>query len=176
MEEKALDTLRTILGRRGLQTATARVRDHAYTIGDKTIVFIPGNNPSKTAIDKLLEEFPSNLIMVTTPPPIESVRAHMRNYAADGIQMFHLQQLQFDIMTHSRYGFPCRIISPDEKSILRESMRISALRQLPRVAYDDPYPLFLGALPEDVLEYEIPSEAAGFSKKYRYVVTNIDEV
>jgi DNA-directed RNA polymerase subunit H (RpoH/RPB5) len=176
MEEKALETLRAILGRRGLPTTTVHTGDHTYTIGDRIVIFIPGNNPTKTALDKLLDEHSKNVILVTSLPPSESVRAHMRNYAADGVQLFNMVQLQFDIMTHKKYGFPCRIITPEQKGSLMQNMRITSFRQIPRIGYDDPYSLWVGAKPEDILEFEIPSDSAGWSKKYRYVVTNVEEV
>jgi DNA-directed RNA polymerase subunit H (RpoH/RPB5) len=70
-------------------------------------------------------------------------------------------------MEHTKYGFPCRILTPDEKSALLENLRVTSPMRLPRISFDDPYSLWLGAKPEDVLEFEIPSEAAGWSKKYR---------
>lgn len=176
MEEKALETLRSILGRRGLQTTTVHTGDHTYTIGDRVVIFIPGNNPTKTALDKLLDEHAKNVILVTSLPPSESVRAHMRNYATDGVQLFNMIQLQFDIMTHKKYGFRCRILPPDQKNTIMQTMRISNLRQLPRIGYDDPYSLWVGGKPEDVLEFEIPSDSAGWSKKYRYVVSNVEDM
>lgn len=184
MEDKALETLRTLLARRGLPTTTTAVEPgKVYTIGDKTVVFIKTYNPTKTTIDKLVEAYPKNLILVSMLPPSDSIRTHMRtatedrpSYIADGIQLFHLAQLQYDIMSHKKYGFPCRILTKAEVGVLTEALKLSRLSQLPRVLCDDPYPLWLGAKPEDVLEYEIPSEAAGWSKKYRLVVTNVDDV
>ena len=174
MEERALETLRAILGRRGLPTNTT-AGEGVYTIGDKTVVFLV-KNPTKTTIDKLIEEHSKNLIIVTVQPPSESIRAHMRNYAEDGVQLFHLRQLQFDIATHQKYWFPCRMLTKDEQTALMESLRITTLKRLPKVSYDDPVPLWLGSKPGDVLVYEIPSETAGWAQEYGYVVKNGDEV
>lgn len=181
MEERALETLRAILGRRGLQTTTTAA-DGYYTIGDKHVVFLQ-KNPTKPTIDKLIEEHTTNTILVTLQVPSESIRAYMASgtesrpsYVESGVQMFHIRQLQFDIATHQKYWFPARLLTKDEQTALMESLRISSLRRLPKVFFDDAVALWLGAKPGDVIQYEIPSETAGSSKKYRLVVTNVEEV
>lgn len=180
MEERALETLRAILGRRGLPTNTS-AGDGFYTIGDKRVVFLV-KNPTKPTIDKLIEEHTTNVILVTLQTPSDTIRTHMatstegrRSYADDGVQMFHIRQLQFDIATHEKYWFPCRLLTKDEQTALMESLRIPSLKRLPKVHYDDSVALWLGAKPGDVIQYDIPSETAGWSKKYRVAVTNVDE-
>ena len=181
MEERALETLRAILGRRGLPTNTT-AGDGFYTIGDKRIVFLT-KNPTKPTIDKLIEEHTTNVILVTAQPPSESIRAHLAtaaesrpSYIDSGVQMFHLRQLQFDIATHQVYWSPCRLLTKDEQTALMESLRIPTLKRLPKVFFDDSVALWLGAKPGDVIQYDISSETAGWSKKYRLVVTNVEEV
>jgi DNA-directed RNA polymerase subunit H (RpoH/RPB5) len=180
MEEKALETIRAILDRRGLTTNTTQTGEHEYTVGDHLVIFLTGDNsPTMSAIDKIIKGYEGrNIIIVSAVPISESTRANMRTHILESkpVQMFYLLDLQFNKMTHEKYWFPCRILKNDEKNVLAASLRISSLRQLPKVAYDDPVPLWLGAKPDDVVEYDIPSESAGWSKKYRHVVINVEDV
>ena len=175
MEERALETLRAILARRGLPTTTTPLGEGLYTMGNLTVVLYTATSLTGKGLESILKDHPKDVILVVERIPV-SVEPAIAEVSKDGIQVFTLRQLQFDIMTHSKYGFPCRILTQDEKTTLMESLRIKTPRSLPRVLYSDPYALWVGAKPEDILEYQIPSEAAGVSKKYRYVVTNVDEV
>lgn len=179
MEERALQTLQAILARRKLDTTLTPHPEtpDSFTIGNKLVIFLGTANPSAKNLERLVTEHDrANLILVTRGVPSDATRQNVRAYAKDGLQMFHLSQLQFDILTHKKYAFPCRLLDNAEKQALLENLRIDSLRKIPRVGYDDAVALWLGAKPDDVIEYEIPSEAAGWSKKYRYVVTNVDEV
>lgn len=175
MEERALETLRAILARRDLPTTTTPLGDGIYSIGNLAVVFYTTNSLTNKGLESLLKDHPKDTILVVERIPV-SVEPMVAEVSKDGIQVFTLRQLQFDIMTHAKYGFPCRILTQDEKTSLLESLRIKSPRSLPRVLYSDPYALWVGAKPEDIIEYQIPSEAAGVSKKYRYVVTNVDDV
>ena len=176
MEAQAIQTLTKILARRKLDTTVTAVGPGQYTIGSiKVALLSAGGATNRSVIDNAVEEHSKPLILISPSPPSKLVRAHMRNYVKDGVQLFHLKQLQFDILTHKKYGFPCRILTADEKSALLENLRVSSPMRLPRISFDDPYSLWLGAKPEDVLEFEIPSEAAGWSKKYRYCVLDVEE-
>jgi DNA-directed RNA polymerase subunit H (RpoH/RPB5) len=173
MEERALETLRAILARRGLPTTTTPAGDHEYTMGNFRVVFVQDKNPTQKALEGFIEANPDNLLLIIPTRPSELLRASIRSHADKTVQVFYLAQLQFDIMTHAKYGFPARLLSNDEKQTLQSALRLTNLVQLPRVSFDDPYALWLGARVGDVIEYEIPSEAAGWSKKYRYVVADV---
>ena len=98
MEDKALETLRIMLGRRGLETKTERVvaaeldRANLYTIGKVFVVF---SQKDKGVLDKDIttfrkfaeaNDYTNGLVVVSLMPPSENVLRSIKSQAADRLQ------------------------------------------------------------------------------------------
>jgi hypothetical protein len=97
MEDKALETLRTMLSRRGLDTKTERVvaadldRANLYTIGKMLVVF---SQKDKGVLDKDLttfrkfaeaNDYTNGLVVVSLVPPSENVLRSIKAQAAERV-------------------------------------------------------------------------------------------
>lgn len=193
MEERALDIIKIMLKRRNPEanvsvedvviekvTQGAQTPARAYRIGDVLVIF--------TARAKLLEQEIRNInaavvaseyagrprIMVSLSPPSENVERHIKSLAKDGIQFFHIQELQFDLPTH-RMFMPHRILKEDERTAVFNAYKISdPENQLPWIDSQDPPIKWAGAKPGDVVEVTRHSDSAGPSLYYRYVVEDVN--
>lgn len=179
-EDKALETLRTMLGRRGLDTKTTRVVQDAmekvnlYTIGKQLIVF---SQKDKGLVDrdvnKILEfadgnDYTNGIILVALVPPSENVLKTVKNLTKDReIQFFHIRELRFDITTH-RMVMPHRILKDDERTQVFKDNNITNPEQLPSIDSHDPMVKWIGGRPGDVIEIDRHSDVAGSELYYRY--------
>lgn len=186
-EDKALETLRTMLGRRGLDTKTTRVVTDAmekvnlYTIGKQLIVF---SQKDKGLVDrdvnKILEfadgnDYTNGIILVALVPPSENVLKTVKNLTKDReIQFFHIRQLRFDITTH-RMVMPHRILKDDERTEVLKKFNInSPENQLPWIDSHDTMVKWIGGRPGDIIEVTRHSDVAGSELYYRYCVPDVN--
>lgn len=184
--EKALETLQTILGRRGLDTKTERLvtddleRANAYTIG-KVLVLFSQKDSGLTARDittfttfAAANDYTNGLILVGLNPPSDNVLRVLKGLAKDRVQFFHIRQLQFDITTH-RMAMPHRILKEDERTAMFKRYNVSKPEeQLPWIDSQDTMAKWVGAMPGDVLEVTRHSDVAGPQLYYRYCVADVN--
>jgi DNA-directed RNA polymerase subunit H (RpoH/RPB5) len=183
--ENALETLRTMLGRRGLDTKQERIvtedleRANIYTIGKVLVIF--------SQKDKILErdvttfmafananEYTTGVILVALSPPSENVLKTVKTLAKERVQLFHIRQLQFDITTH-RMAMPHRILKEDERAAMFKQYNvIKPEEQLPWIDSQDTMIKWVGAVPGDIVEVTRHSDVAGRQLYYRYVVPNVN--
>jgi DNA-directed RNA polymerase subunit H (RpoH/RPB5) len=192
MEDKALETLRTMLSRRGLDTKTERVvaadldRANLYTIGKMLVVF---SQKDKGVLDKDLttfrkfaeaNDYTNGLVVVSLVPPSENVLRSIKAQAADRLQFFHIRQLQFDITTH-RMAVPHHIFDQAFRTkypIIAEKYDELHIEkpeeQLPWIDSQDPPVKWIGAIPGDTICVLRHSDVAGVSPYFRYCVADVN--
>lgn len=186
MEDRALEILRIMIGRQGLDTKTERVvvEDIAganfYTIGKILVVF---SQKDKGVLEKdvrayhgfaTTNEYTNGLIIVSLAPPSENTLLSVKSLAKERVRLFHIRQLQFDITTH-RMVMPHRILKDDERVSLFKKYNISKPEdQLPWIDSQDTMIKWIGALPGDIIEVNRHSDVAGSSLYYRYCVPDVN--
>jgi DNA-directed RNA polymerase subunit H (RpoH/RPB5) len=185
MEEKALETLRTFLGRRKLDTTTAILRGeldrvNLYTIGSVLVIF---SQKDKGLLEKDIRTFvkfaednahTTGVIIVSMAKPSANVLRVIKSFAKDRIQFFWIWHLQNDWTTH-RYSMPHRILIEDEKTDLIKRYRLTnPAEQLPSIDSQDYQARVLGAVPGDILELQRHSDVAGPALYYRYCVEDVN--
>lgn len=186
MEDRALEILRIMLGRRNLDTKTERVvtdtldKVNLYTIGSILVVF---SQKDKGLLDRDIQNFlkfadengyKNGMILVALSPPSENVLRVVKSYAKNRVQFFHIRQLQFDITTH-RMAMPHRILTEEEKVTLFQQYNIVKPEdQLPWIDSQDAMVKWIGAIPGDILEVIRHSDVAGPSRFYRYCVEDVN--
>lgn len=187
MEDKALETLRIMIGRRGLDAKTERVVTDAlekvniYTIGGILVIF---SQKDKGLLDRDVKNFiefatsndyTNGLILVALVPPSENVLKSIKNTTKDyPLQFFHIRQLQFDITTH-RLVMPHRILKDDEKTEIFKRYNITnPVDQLPWIDSQDAMSKWIGARPGDVIEVTRHSDVAGTQPYYRFCVPDVN--
>jgi DNA-directed RNA polymerase subunit H (RpoH/RPB5) len=186
MEEKALDTLRTMIGRRGLDTKTDRLvtddieRANLYTIGNILVIFSQKDNGVMTRDITAFVQYAStagytsDVIIVGLVPPSENVLKTIKSFAKDKVKFFHIRQLQFDITTH-RMAMPHRILKEDERTALFKRYNVTKPdEQLPWIDSQDTMVKWVGAIPGDILEVTRHSDVAGPQAYYRFVVPDVN--
>lgn len=185
MEDKALEILRVMLGRRGLDTKTERVstedldRTNVYTIGDVLVVFSQKDKIGDRDVVKFIDfattnEYTHGLIIVSMSPASDNLLKTLKTHAKDRVQFFHIRQLQFDITTH-RMAMPHRILNEEERTAIFKTYRISKPEeQLPWIDSQDAMVKWIGAIPGDVIEVTRHSDVAGSLAYYRYCVADVN--
>jgi DNA-directed RNA polymerase subunit H (RpoH/RPB5) len=187
MEEKALETLRIMLGRRKLETATETINTDnkkmekvtLYTIGSVLVCFSQKDKVLAGDITNILTFAEENghtngIIIVAMSPPSENVLRVAKSHAKERLAFFHIWQLQFDVTTH-RMAMPHRILSEDERTDVFNKFKISdPENQLPWLDSQDTMVKWIGAIPGDVIEVIRHSDAAGRSAYYRYCVEDVN--
>jgi DNA-directed RNA polymerase subunit H (RpoH/RPB5) len=186
-QDKALEMIRTMVGRRGLDTRTERVttedieRVTLYTVGGILVIFSQKEKGLLERDIRLFVEFASNhdysngLIIVSLMPPSENVLKAVKQLTKDNpIQFFHIQQLKFDITTH-RMAMPHRILKDNEKEALFKQYNIvNPHDQLPWIDSQDAMVKWIGGRPTDIIEVTRHSDVAGRQLYYRYCVPDVN--
>jgi DNA-directed RNA polymerase subunit H (RpoH/RPB5) len=187
MEDTALATLRTMIGRRGLDTKTDRVTKtdgivlaNVYTIGGILVIFSQKDN-GLTATDltkfttyAATQGHTTGMILVALSPPSDNVLKAIKALAADRVQAFHIRQLQFDITTH-RMAMPHRILKEDERTAMATRYTVTKpAEQLPAIDSQDIMVKWIGAIPGDIIEVTRHSDVAGPQVYYRYCVADVN--
>jgi DNA-directed RNA polymerase subunit H (RpoH/RPB5) len=185
MEEKALETLRTFLGRRKLDTTTTVIRGdlpnvNLYTIGSVLVLF---SQKDKGLLDKDIRTFvkfaednshTNGMIIVSMAKPSANVLRVIKSYAKDRIQFFWIWHLQNDWTTH-RYSMPHRILNQDETTELIKRYKLTnPADQIPSIDSQDYQARVIGAVPGDILEIQRHSDVAGPALYYRYCVEDVN--
>lgn len=185
MEDKALEILRLMLGRRGLDTKTERVttddldRTNVYTIGKILTIFSQKDKLQDRDLTKVVEfaaanEYTNGVILVGLSPASENLLKAIKSHAKDRLEFFHIRQLQFDIMTH-RMAMPHRILNEEERTAMIKTYKISKPEeQLPWIDSQDTMVKWIGAIPGDILEVARHSDVAGVQLYYRYCVADVN--
>jgi DNA-directed RNA polymerase subunit H len=188
MEDKALETLRVMIGRRGADTKTDRVVTDAiekvnlYTIGPQLAVFSQKEKGLvERDINKIMEfaqanEYTNGVIIVSILPPSENVLKVIKAMTKDTlIQFFHIGQLMFDITTHRDFYMPHRILKEDEKIAVFKKFNITNPQEkLPWIDSQDPPVKWAGGRPGDIIEITRHSAVAGTQLYYRFCVPDVN--
>ena len=186
MEDKALETLRTMLQRRGLETKTERLvsedleRVNMFTIGGVLVIF---SQKDKGLVERDIRnfvafaeanQFKNGLIIVALSAPSENVLKVVKTFAKDRVQFFHIRQLQFDITTH-RMAMPHRILNEEEKTALFKTFKIvNPEQQIPSIDSQDAMARWIGAIPGDIIEITRHSDVGGNVLYWRYCVNDVN--
>lgn len=186
MENKALEILRGMLGRRGLDTKTERVvsedleRVNMYTVGDIIVFF---SQKDKGLVERDIRnfiafaganEYANGIIIVSLSKPSENVLKVVKSFAKERVQFFWIWHLQND-WTTNRYYVPHRILKEEEKTKLYKDLKISKPEdQLPWIDSQDYAARVIGAVPGDVIEILRHSDVAGQGTYYRYCVEDVN--
>ena len=185
MEDTALEILRLMLGRRGLDTKTDRVttddldKANVYTIGKILVVFSQKDKLQDRDLGKVLEfaagnEYTNGVILVGLSPASENLLKAVKGHAKERLQFFHIRQLQFDITTH-RMAMPHRILNEEERTAMFKTYKVSKPEeQLPWIDSQDAMVKWIGAIPGDILEVSRHSDVAGVQLYYRYCVPDVN--
>jgi DNA-directed RNA polymerase subunit H len=185
--DKQLETLRTMLGRRGVDTKTERVVTDAiekvnlYTIGDQLVVFSEKEKGmTERDVNKITDfadgnDYTHGIIIVSLVPPSENVLKIIKQMTKNRlIQFFHKRQLLFDITTH-RAAMPHRLLKEEEKTEVFKTYNINKPdQQLPWIDSQDPMVKWIGGRPGDVIEVNRHSDVAGAQLYYRYCVPDVN--
>lgn len=185
MEDKALEILRGMIARRGLDTKTERIvtedleRVNIFTIGNILVIF---SQKDKGLVERDIRNFvafadtngyKNGLILVSLSRPSDNVARVVKSFAKDRVQFFWIWHLQYDWTNH-RYYMPHRIVKEDEKTQLLKDLKVTDPNQLPSIDSQD-YPVrAIGAIPGDIIEILRHSDVAGVSKYYRYCVEDVN--
>lgn len=188
MEDKALEILRTMLVRRGLDTKTERIvtedleRVNMFTIGGILVIF---SQKDKGLVERDIRNFvafadtngyKNGVIIVALSAPSENVTKVVKSFAKDRLQFFHIRQLQFDITTH-RMAMPHRILNEEEKTALYKKFKITnPAQQLPSIDSQDAMAKWIGAIPGDIVEITRHSDVGGNVLYWRYCVEDANVV
>lgn len=186
MEDKALETLRTMLARRGLDTKTERLvsedleRVNMFTIGNVLVIF---SQKDKGLLERDVRnfvafaeanQFKNGLVIVALSTPSENVVKVVKSFAKDRVQFFHIRQLQFDITTH-RMAVPHRLLKEEEKTALFKQFKISnPAEQIPSIDSQDAMVKWIGGVPGDVVEITRHSDVGGVVPYWRYCVEDVN--
>lgn len=186
MEEKALETLRVMIGRRGLDTKSDRIvtddleRANLYTIGNILVIFSQKDNGVMardiTTFMSFAEAngYTNGVIIVALTAPSENVLKSIKALAKERVQFFHIRQLQFDITTH-RMAMPHRILKEEERTAMFKRYNVTKPEeQLPWIDSQDAMSKWIGAMPGDILEVTRHSDVAGPQLYYRFVVPDVN--
>lgn len=185
MEDKALEILRVMLGRRGLDTKTERVTTdelvnaNVYTIGKILVVFSQKDKLQDRDLTKVVDwaagnEYTNGIILVGLSPASDNLLKAVKTHAKDRLQFFHIRQLQFDITTH-RMAMPHRILNEEERTAMFKAYKVSKPEeQLPWIDSQDAMVKWIGAIPGDILEVARHSDVAGVQLYYRYCVPDVN--
>jgi DNA-directed RNA polymerase subunit H (RpoH/RPB5) len=187
MEDKAIETLQTMLGQRGIDTKTERINTDAldktnlYTIGKILVVF---SQKDKGILDRdvknFLEfansnEYSNGIIIVALVPPSENVLKSIKSKTKETpLQFFHIRQLLFDITRH-RLAMPHRILKEEERvAVMKKYNVVNPAEQLPWIDSQDAMVKWIGGRPGDIIEVTRHSDVAGTQLYYRYCVPDVN--
>ena len=190
MEDKALETLKTMLSSRNIKVENAETistpidETRMYNIGGILVVFSEKGRLTENVLQSYItfaqdNSYTHGTIIVTLIPPSENILGSVRTHNADSanpfLQIFDIRRLQFDITTHRRVPRH-RIITKEEVAIIEKKFNITnAKKQLPWIDSQDAMAKWIGARPGDIVEILRFSESGGDVAYYRYCASNVLE-
>jgi DNA-directed RNA polymerase subunit H len=186
-DERALDTLKTILTARGFKAesfdslGSPLDETNMYTFGGALVVFSNKTRVTEKELNNFLtyaseNDHSNSMIVVTLSKPSEAVLAFLRDYISQPenmlVQMFEIRKLQFDISKH-RDVPKHRILNQEERSAIMKEYNIMDPLQCPRIDSQDPMAKWVGARPGDMIEVKGLDEASAFNPRPRICVANV---
>ena len=190
MEERPLQTLKSMLTSRGIKSETFETvgnpldETRMYTFGGVLIIFSEKTRVTTTELTNFITFASENnhtggVIVITPTKPSEKVLEMVREYISvpenQLLQIFYLSHLNIDIQKH-RYVPSHRILTEEEKTKLAEEYHISDLKKILRIDSQDAMAKWIGARPGDVIEIKGLDVASGEGTRYRYCFANVYEV
>jgi DNA-directed RNA polymerase subunit H (RpoH/RPB5) len=175
-----METLITMLRQRGVtalvpEPVGSELPGTVQKIGEYFIYFSTKSRISDKDIGIVETEMQAagctrGIIVLETKP--SSVILNLIRKHSDVLQLFHTEQLVFDIMTHRKVPAH-RILAEDEKLAFLESFRITdPQKKMPDIDSQDAAAKWIGARPGDIVEIMRKSETAGYVPYYRMCVAN----
>jgi DNA-directed RNA polymerase subunit H (RpoH/RPB5) len=111
-----------------------------------------------------------SIIVVPIQPSSAILTAVRRN--SKHVQIFHVGQLQFDIMTHRKVP-PHRILDAEEVRLFQERYHVTdPSKEMQFIDSQDAAAKWIGAIPGDIVEIIRKSDSAGSTPYYRYCVAD----
>lgn len=185
MEEKAIQTLQTMLAARNAESTEVKAintkdglddRTSVYSVGPVLVIF---SNKERGIMEKELRsyvtfagnsKYKAGLVVVLMVPPSDSINKVIRSLSNERVQVFHIRELQYDITKH-RVWVPHRILKEEERKAVFDKYKVSVPEeQLPWISSQDKAARWIGAIPGDVIEITRHSDVAGSNLYYRYCV------
>lgn len=190
MEERALQTLKSMLTDRGIKSDTFEPvgnpldETRMYTFGGILIVFSEKTRLTPAEFKNILAYAAENshtagTIIITISKAPESVtellRQHLSNKENPLVQLFYISHLNFDISKHRKVP-KHRLLTEDEKTKLTKMYNITDFKQLPKLDSQDAMARWIGARPGDVVEVTGLCVSSADNVRYRYCIPNVYEV
>ena len=198
MEERALETLKSMLTSRGFNAETfenlgSQIDEtKMYTFAGVLIIFSTKSRITEKDLNAFVsfaEEngHTSGVIIVSLSSPSETVLVSLRNKLKDRdipiVQIFELRHLQIDISRHRKVP-KHHILTDDDKAELRSLAEQSANwkhvlewlenpKILPKIDSQDPMARWIGARPGDIVEITGMCETSGENKRYRFCLADV---
>jgi DNA-directed RNA polymerase subunit H (RpoH/RPB5) len=175
-----METLKLMLRNRGLSTDTSEPIESDFPavvtkIGAVCVFMSNRARINEKDIDTILgisQKAGGNLAIVVVPiAQSDKVLDAIRQKSAL-IQIFHLGQLQFDILTHRKVP-PHRILNAEERDAFMKKFHITNVSaELPKIDSQDAVARWIGAKPGDIIEILRKSDTAGTTPYYRECVAD----
>ncbi len=190
MEERALETLKSMLTDRGIksekfeQVGNPLDETRMYTFGGILIVFSEKTRLTPSEFKNIIayaseNNHTSGTIIITLSKAPESVidliRQHVANKDNFLVQLFYISHLNFDISKHRKVP-KHKLLTQDETTKLMKQYNIENLKELPKIDSQDAMARWIGARPGDVVEIVGLCVSSGDNKRYRYCVPNVYEL
>lgn len=190
MEERALETLKTMLTARGIksenfeQVGNPLDETRMYTFGGLLIVFSEKTRLTPSEFKNIItyaseNNHTSGTIIITLSKAPESVTELIRQHVANKdnflVQLFYISHLNFDISKHRKVP-KHKLLTEEEKTKLMKLYNIENLKSLPKIDSQDAMARWIGARPGDVVEITGLCVSSADNKRYRYCVPNVYEL
>lgn len=192
MEDKALETLKSMLTARGIKdekfepVGNPLDETKMYTFGGILIVFSEKTRLTASEFKNITTFASENnhtagTIIITLTKASESVvelvRQHLRNKDNPLIQMFYISHLNFDISKHRKVPKHTVITFEEcQKELKNEGKYVSKPEELPKIDSQDAMARWIGARPGDIVKVTGLCVASAENKRYRYCVPNVYEL
>lgn len=192
MTNRALETIKSMLNRRGIQGEYKDVEIdivqetpyRGYEYAGVLIVFSYKGRTLEPDLVKILNfanenNYTSGIILVISNKPSDSVLNAVRSYVSKKdnplLLLFEVRHLMIDISQHRKVP-KHEIINEDEINKMTKEFHIHDINTLPKIDSQDPMARWIGARPGDVIRVTGLCETSGENRRYRLCVTNATEI